>query len=192
MSPREWLFDPDSGGKKIPELTKFTTEERIRRYAEAHLLVVTPGSIFVFAVNSVILMPTRSRNRPGRGGRRRTGPRAARSTWSVCEARRRICAGCATLVTTAGGLRSILTRTSDTNCRCSLPGIFSACRKRRSKSRLKCIFETGVQRANNQQGSSPPKEVCWSVVSRDGSVPILTFRLCPGEAVGKCALEIAF
>lgn len=36
MSPKMWVFAPDSGGKKIPEVTKFTTKERIRRYAEAH------------------------------------------------------------------------------------------------------------------------------------------------------------
>ena len=36
MSPKQWVFDPDSGGVKIPETVKHRTQERIRRYAEAH------------------------------------------------------------------------------------------------------------------------------------------------------------
>ena len=36
MSPKQWVFDPDSGGVKIPEAVKRRTQERIRRYAEAH------------------------------------------------------------------------------------------------------------------------------------------------------------
>ena len=34
MSGKQWVFDPDSGGKKIPDAVKRRTEERIRRYAE--------------------------------------------------------------------------------------------------------------------------------------------------------------
>jgi hypothetical protein len=33
---RQWVFDPDSGGTRIPEAVKRRTEERIRRYAEQH------------------------------------------------------------------------------------------------------------------------------------------------------------
>ena len=36
MTHRGWVFAPDSGGKKIPEAVQHRTEERIRRYAEAH------------------------------------------------------------------------------------------------------------------------------------------------------------
>ena len=36
MSPKQWVFDPDSGGVKIKEVVKRRTEERIRRYAEVH------------------------------------------------------------------------------------------------------------------------------------------------------------
>jgi hypothetical protein len=38
MSPgqKQWVFSPDSGGVKIPEAVKRRTQERIRRYAEAH------------------------------------------------------------------------------------------------------------------------------------------------------------
>ena len=36
MARKQWGFDPDSGGVKIPEAVKGRTEERIRRYAEAH------------------------------------------------------------------------------------------------------------------------------------------------------------
>jgi hypothetical protein len=36
MARKQWMFDPDSGGVKIPEAVKRRTEERIRRYAEAH------------------------------------------------------------------------------------------------------------------------------------------------------------
>jgi hypothetical protein len=36
MAPKQWMVDPDSGGVKIPEAVKRHTEERIRRYAEAH------------------------------------------------------------------------------------------------------------------------------------------------------------
>ena len=34
MSRGQWVFDPDSGGKKIPDAVKARTEARIRRYAE--------------------------------------------------------------------------------------------------------------------------------------------------------------
>src|SRR5215212_3300945 len=33
---RTWVFDPDSGGTRIPDTVKRRTEERIRRYAEQH------------------------------------------------------------------------------------------------------------------------------------------------------------
>ena len=33
---RTWVFDPDSGGTRIPDAVKRRTEERIRRYAEEH------------------------------------------------------------------------------------------------------------------------------------------------------------
>ena len=36
MPRKQWVFDPDSGGVKVPEAVKRRTEERIRRYAEAH------------------------------------------------------------------------------------------------------------------------------------------------------------
>jgi hypothetical protein len=36
MPSKQWIFDPDSGGKKIPEAVKGRTEARIRRVAEAH------------------------------------------------------------------------------------------------------------------------------------------------------------
>lgn len=31
-----WVFDPDSGGKKISEAVKARTERRLRQYAEQH------------------------------------------------------------------------------------------------------------------------------------------------------------
>lgn len=36
MSRKQWVFDPDSGGKRIPESIKHQVEERLRRYAEQH------------------------------------------------------------------------------------------------------------------------------------------------------------
>lgn len=36
MSPKRWVFAPDSGGVKIKDAVKRRTEERIRRYAETH------------------------------------------------------------------------------------------------------------------------------------------------------------
>ncbi len=36
MAQKQWVFDPDSGGKKIPDPVKRRTEARIRAYAEAH------------------------------------------------------------------------------------------------------------------------------------------------------------
>jgi hypothetical protein len=35
MARKQWVFDPNSGGVKIPEAVKRRTEERIRRYADA-------------------------------------------------------------------------------------------------------------------------------------------------------------
>ena len=37
MAPKQWFFDPGSGGKKIPEAVKARTEARLRRYAEERL-----------------------------------------------------------------------------------------------------------------------------------------------------------
>lgn len=34
MPAKQWVFSPDSGGKKIPDTVKKRTEARIRRYAE--------------------------------------------------------------------------------------------------------------------------------------------------------------
>ena len=36
MSRKQWVFNPDSGGEKIPDAVRRRLEERIRRYAEAH------------------------------------------------------------------------------------------------------------------------------------------------------------
>jgi len=37
VPPRgHWVFDPDRGGKRIPEAVQSRTEARIRRYAEQH------------------------------------------------------------------------------------------------------------------------------------------------------------
>lgn len=36
MTHRQWVFDPDSGGIKIPEAVRQRTEARLRRYAEDH------------------------------------------------------------------------------------------------------------------------------------------------------------
>ena len=36
MQRRGWVYDPDSGGVKIPDAVKQRTEQRIRAYAEAH------------------------------------------------------------------------------------------------------------------------------------------------------------
>ena len=36
MPPKMWAFGPSRGGKKIPDRVKFSTEHRIRRYAEEH------------------------------------------------------------------------------------------------------------------------------------------------------------
>lgn len=37
MARRQWVFDPDSGGVKIPETVKQRTTARIERYATEHL-----------------------------------------------------------------------------------------------------------------------------------------------------------
>ena len=34
MPGGRWVFDPDSGGKKIPDAVKARTERRLRDYAE--------------------------------------------------------------------------------------------------------------------------------------------------------------
>jgi hypothetical protein len=36
MARKTWVWDPDSGGVKIPESVKRRTEARLRRYAEEH------------------------------------------------------------------------------------------------------------------------------------------------------------
>lgn len=33
---RQWVFDPDSGGVRIPENVRRSTEQRLQRYAEEH------------------------------------------------------------------------------------------------------------------------------------------------------------
>jgi hypothetical protein len=33
---RQWVFDPDHGGVRIPEVVQRRTEQRLRRYAEEH------------------------------------------------------------------------------------------------------------------------------------------------------------
>lgn len=37
MTPRgQWVFDPDHGGRRVPETVKRSIEQRIRQYAEQH------------------------------------------------------------------------------------------------------------------------------------------------------------
>jgi hypothetical protein len=36
MANKTWVFDPDYGGKKIPDAVKVRTEQRLRKYAEEH------------------------------------------------------------------------------------------------------------------------------------------------------------
>ncbi|MCI0394219.1 MAG: hypothetical protein L0322_04700 [Chloroflexi bacterium] len=36
MPRKQWVFDPDSGGVRIPEAVKRRTEKRLHEYAEAH------------------------------------------------------------------------------------------------------------------------------------------------------------
>jgi hypothetical protein len=36
MSRKQWVFDPDRGGVRIPEPVRLVTEDRIRRFAEKH------------------------------------------------------------------------------------------------------------------------------------------------------------
>ena len=36
MARKQWVFDPDYGGTKVPAAVKRRTEERIRRFAETH------------------------------------------------------------------------------------------------------------------------------------------------------------
>ena len=36
MARKQWVFDPDSEGVKIPDAVKQRTEARLRRYAETH------------------------------------------------------------------------------------------------------------------------------------------------------------
>jgi hypothetical protein len=36
MSRKTQMFGPNRGGKKVPDLVKFSTEQRIRRHAEEH------------------------------------------------------------------------------------------------------------------------------------------------------------
>jgi hypothetical protein len=36
MARKQWVFDPGSGGVKIPEMVRQRTEQRLRRYAEEH------------------------------------------------------------------------------------------------------------------------------------------------------------
>ena len=36
MAGKQWMFDPDSGGVKIPDTVKRRTEQRVRAYAEQH------------------------------------------------------------------------------------------------------------------------------------------------------------
>jgi hypothetical protein len=36
MPRKQWVFDPDSGGVRIPEAVKRRVQDRIQRYAQAH------------------------------------------------------------------------------------------------------------------------------------------------------------
>lgn len=36
MPEKMWMFNPNVGGKKIPDVVKFSTKHRIQRYAEEH------------------------------------------------------------------------------------------------------------------------------------------------------------
>jgi len=89
-----WVFNPNSGGKPIPELVQRRTDARLRSYAESTTPDGMADSRFGSAASSVMSTRTRNLRSPVQTGRQPTGRRHARSTWSVCVIRPSTCVGC--------------------------------------------------------------------------------------------------
>jgi len=131
-----WVFDPNSGGKPIPEVVRQRTTQRLERYAEQHfaglyarLEIRFRGQFcYVDAYTEPHLPPT---------GRRRTFPRRGRRRWSGCARRRRTSAGCAIVGRRIIGVSlSTPTAPSTTSYRSSPTGSTSGRPKTPSRSRL--------------------------------------------------------
>ena len=142
MSPKQWVYDPDSGGVKIPEVVKYRTKERIRRYAEAHFAGRYTRLNIRFRSQFVTLMLTRNLSPSARDGRRQIRQRVGRNIWNAYGIHRRISAVCATLGTrSVGALPFTAMAVTDTSCRSFRQGSSLARQKRRSEFRLRCISE---------------------------------------------------
>ena len=104
----QWVFDPNSGGKKIPEPMRREIEKRIGKVAEEHfkgkysrLDVRFRGQ---FCYIDAYTEPEITEGWPPPVGQRRR-----KNTRKDCVTPRCTCADCATLVTTAGALPFTLT-----------------------------------------------------------------------------------
>jgi hypothetical protein len=115
MSARDqWVFDPDSGGKKIPETVKRDIEKRIHTISNEQFSVDISAWIFAF-VPSFARLTHIPNHRSRKIGRRRTGQRPKKNIWKGCATLLSTSAVCGISVTTGEVLPFTPTATRSTS-----------------------------------------------------------------------------
>jgi hypothetical protein len=109
----QWMFNPDSGGKKIPETVKRNIEQRIHAVANEQFSGKYKRLDIRFRGHFVILTPILNRG-SRKTGRRQTGRKPEKNIWIGCATPLSIYAVCVTSVTTGGVLYSTPTTTRST------------------------------------------------------------------------------
>ena len=134
----QWIFEPNSGGKKIPPSIQTEVERRIRKVAEEHFngrytrLEIRFRNQFCYI--DAYTEPSVSENWPPP-----IGTKPGMSLLPVCATRQHTCAGCVTSAMIAGGLLSLPTAAKNMSYPCSPAENFLERPKMRFSSRRKAI-----------------------------------------------------
>ena len=115
MSARgQWVFDLDTGGKKIPETVKRDIEKRVRLVAEKEFQG-RYNRLKIRFRGQFCYMDAYTEPGSLKIGHRQTGRRPKKHTWKGCATLLCTSAGCVTLATTNGALPFTPTATRSTN-----------------------------------------------------------------------------
>ena len=143
MRGKSWVYDPHSGGIKIPPPVRQRTEDRIKKHAQSKYAGKFTRLDIRFRGRSAISMPSQSRMSRPREFSKRPGKRESNS-WNAFAIPLITSADSATSGTRIAGLSPFtLTATSGTSRACSMMGRSMAPPRKRSMSgRSTCMIDS--------------------------------------------------
>ena len=112
---KQWVFDPDAAGVKIPERIKREVQRRVETVAEKHLTGKYTRLGIHFRGQFCYIDAYREPPKPNQVGPQKTGRKQVTPTSNDCATRRRTFAACATLAMTGGVMHSTFTVARNTN-----------------------------------------------------------------------------